>query len=210
MNTFSEMLTLEEYHREMLRVVHCILDSNIGIVVGARELTQLLSPLGLDDDPDALTFRGIDSETNHLPLGEVRRRWSVEALKVKDDELHCYEAQVRHRAFRACEGLILRYEHADYSGKTFAPHVVGVGVALAVEDGALKIVRVLPGTPADKAGLSLGLIVQKIDSTAIDPNNPKTWIRKLRGEPGTKVQVELIDTVQDQPYTVELRRKRII
>ena len=203
------MQTLEECHREMLRVARCILDGSIGIVVGARELTGLFFSLRLDNDPDAVILRGIDSETGHLPVGEVRRHWSAEALKAKDDELHRYEAQVQQKAFRACEGLILRYEYTDYSGQPI-PHVDGVGVALAVVDDALRVVRVLPDTPAAKAGLFIGQIVQKIDGTAVDPYDPKTWNRKLRGEAGTKVQVELVDTVQGKPYTVELTRERIM
>ncbi len=52
----------------------------------------------------------IDSESGHLPLGEVRRHWNTEALKIKDVELQSYETRVAERAFQACKSLIARYE----------------------------------------------------------------------------------------------------
>ncbi len=208
MKPYSELETLEECQRQMLQVARGILDGRIGIVAGARELTQLLFPLDLSDDPDALTLREIESETGHLPVGDARRHWNAEALKVKDDELHRYQAQVQQRAFRACEALILKCQHADYSGQP-VPHVDGVGVAIAVEDGALTILRVLPGSPAAKAGLAIGQVIRQINGVAVKPSDPSTWKGKLRGEAGTKVRVVLADTPQSEPRNVELTRARV-
>ena len=192
----------------MLRIARGILDGKLGIVAGARKMWRL-APLLRLDGPDVLIFKGIDSETDHLPLGEVRSRWNKEALKRKDEELHRYETQMRARAFQACENLIRKLEQADYSDKPI-PHVVTVGLALAVVDGTLQIVRVLPNSPAAKAGLFIGQIVQKIDGVAVDPNNPETWKGKQRGEPGTNVQIELVDGLQGKPCTVELTRVKIL
>jgi hypothetical protein len=69
-----------------------------------------------EHDNDVLVFVGIDSESDHFPLGDVRRHWSAEALKAKDEELKNYELRVRERAFRACESFIARYAHYDDVG----------------------------------------------------------------------------------------------
>jgi hypothetical protein len=110
MTTSSDISTVDEQRREMVRVAHGILDGSIGIVVGARQLTRLRFPSRAENDSDILVFVGIDSQTDHLPLGDVRRLWNIDVLKVKDDELQAYEARVRERAFGACKSLIARYE----------------------------------------------------------------------------------------------------
>jgi carboxyl-terminal processing protease len=88
--------------------------------------------------------------------------------------------------------------------------VTGVGVALGVETNVVKIMKVFPNTPASSARLSPGLIVQKIDGTATDGKHLKNWVEKLRGAVGTKVKVELVDTVKGKTNTVELTRERIM
>lgn len=193
----------------MLRVAQQILDNKLGIVAGAREIIWRARLLPLRNDPDVGIFHKIDSETSHLPVGEVRSRWSMAALKRKDDELDRYESQVRPTALQACERLIRKYERADYSGKPI-PHAITVGLALAMIEGTLQIVRVLPNSPAARAGLSIGQIVRKIDGVAVDPNKPETWKGRQRGEVGSKVQIELVDVLQGEPYTVELTRVKIM
>jgi carboxyl-terminal processing protease len=88
-------------------------------------------------------------------------------------------------------------------------HVIGVGVALGVETNAVKIMKVFTNTPASKAGLLPGLLVQRIDGAATDGKHLKDWVEKLRGEVGSKVKLELVDTAKGKTNTVELIRERI-
>ncbi len=90
-----------------------ILSGQLGIVAGARQLSGLRFDVGAEHDADFIFFVGVDSETDHLPVGEVRSRWSSDALKAKDEELQTYESSVRDKAFRVCQSLIQRYETHD-------------------------------------------------------------------------------------------------
>jgi hypothetical protein len=108
----SEITTVEEQRREMIRVARNILNGSIGIVEGARDLTGLRFSSRAENDSDILVFIGIDSETDHLPIGDPRRHWDTEVLKIKDEELRSFEAQVQERAFAACRSLIGKYESA--------------------------------------------------------------------------------------------------
>jgi predicted metalloprotease with PDZ domain len=85
----------------------------------------------------------------------------------------------------------------------------GVGVGLGVENHAIKIMTVIPNTPASKAGLSAGLVVQKIDGTVADGKHLKECVDMLRGAVGTKVKLELIDTAHSKTNRVELVRAEI-
>jgi C-terminal processing protease CtpA/Prc len=89
-------------------------------------------------------------------------------------------------------------------------HVVGVGIALGAVNNAMIILKVLPNTPAAKAGLTAGLNVQKIDDILTDGKHLKECVDLLRGTVGSKVKLELIDTANGTTNTVELTREQIM
>jgi hypothetical protein len=67
---------------------------------------------GLKDDPDLLTFVGIDSETDTLPVGEVRRYWAAHALHRKDVEIDRAEQLYAATARQAAAALVERFSWA--------------------------------------------------------------------------------------------------
>jgi len=118
---------------------------------------------------------------------------------------------------------VLRLREPVYQGKPLSvwlksfdmgspaqERVTGVGVALGVEADTIKIMKVLPHTPASKAGLVPGLVVRKIDGTATDGKLLKECVDMLRGGVGTKVKLELVDTANSKTNTVKLTRERIL
>jgi carboxyl-terminal processing protease len=88
-------------------------------------------------------------------------------------------------------------------------HFAGVGLMLAVKKDALTIIHVLPDTPAAKAGLSEGLLVQKIDGTTTQGKPLQDCVEMVRGAAGSKVKLELVDTANRKTNTVELTRETI-
>jgi hypothetical protein len=106
--------TYNEEHRnwasgKIVAVAKSILSGELGIVAGARQLAPWRFDVGAEHDPDFIFFVGIDSETDHLPIGEVRSRWNPEVLKAKDEELRSFEASVRDKALPVCYSLIQKY-----------------------------------------------------------------------------------------------------
>jgi carboxyl-terminal processing protease len=85
----------------------------------------------------------------------------------------------------------------------------GVGMVLKAEDHAIRIMQVLPNSPALRAHLTPGLLVLKIDDTRTADTNLKDCVDKLRGEAGTKVRLELLDPKKGETNTVELIREPI-
>lgn len=73
--------TVAEQHREIVRVARRILDGSAGVIAGSREMARVnFRPHVKPQDDDYLLFAGIDSETGHLPVGEVRKHWAAAAL----------------------------------------------------------------------------------------------------------------------------------
>jgi uncharacterized membrane protein SpoIIM required for sporulation len=86
-------------------------------------------------------------------------------------------------------------------------HLAGVGVQLAIQEHQLTISHVFPGGPASRAGLSSGLLIQKIDGTATTGKAAERCADMIHGRVGTKVELEVIDTMHSKTNTVELVRE---
>ena len=86
-----------------------ILEGRVGVIEGSRLLASLSRGTGVEFDADFLPFIGIETETDHLPVGEVRRHWAIDALATKNVELVAAEARYRELAFAACSRLVMRF-----------------------------------------------------------------------------------------------------
>jgi hypothetical protein len=100
----------KQLHARIVAIAQQVLSGKLGVVAGARELVSMRFDVGAEHDPDFIFFAGVDSETDHLPLGDARSRWDLEALKAKDAELATYETKVRHKALQTCRNLIRKYD----------------------------------------------------------------------------------------------------
>lgn len=90
--------------------------------------------------------------------------------------------------------------------------VVGIGAELVrpnVANGVVQIVRVLPGSPAELAGLQPPLNVHKVDGVSLLGLPLSETVRMIRGPVGTKVRLELSEVMQDETFTVELTRRKL-
>ena len=85
---------------------------------------------------------------------------------------------------------------------------VGVGLALDPTNHVLRITQVLSNSPAAQAGLSAGLIVQRIDETPVAGRGLMECVGLIRGIAGTKVRLELLDPDDSETKTVELIRRK--
>lgn len=108
--------TCNEEHRQFLSrkivaAAQSILSGEIGIIAGARQLCGLGHQVGADRDTDFTFFVGVDSESDHFSIGEVRQHWNPEALRAKDTEIASFEALYREKAFEICRKLIEKYDH---------------------------------------------------------------------------------------------------
>lgn len=97
-------------HGKIVAICEEILAGKIGIIAGSRSLVSLHFQLFEKDDSDFSVFRLIDSDTDHLPVDEERKNWSIKALERKDEEIKEHESFYEDMAFTACKELIERFE----------------------------------------------------------------------------------------------------
>jgi carboxyl-terminal processing protease len=67
----------------------------------------------------------------------------------------------------------------------------GIGVEVQIRDGNIIIIAAMDDSPAYDAGIRSGDIVVTIDGSPVPSRAPQRSVRKLRGEPGTEVNLEI-------------------
>ena len=86
---------------------------------------------------------------------------------------------------------------------------VGVGIEITQEDGVIKVVSPIEGSPADRAGLKTGDLITKIDDTAVKGLALNDAVKRIRGEPGTKVRFTVFRRDESRTFPVTITREEI-
>jgi carboxyl-terminal processing protease len=82
-----------------------------------------------------------------------------------------------------------------------------VGLFLSKRMGYTTIVSVLPGSPADKAGIKPGDLLDGVKDTPTRELSVVQLSRMLAGDPGTTVEVSIIRTTGGEPEKMTLTRE---
>jgi hypothetical protein len=101
----SRLNEIEEARRKAVLAAQAVLDGNLGLIEGARILASLRGRADVEADPDFLLFTAVDSETDHLPIGNERRHWDPNALVKKDLEWEEAENHYRSAIKAACQRI---------------------------------------------------------------------------------------------------------
>lgn len=78
----------------------------------------------------------------------------------------------------------------------------GIGVWLKQKKEDLEIVSVLPGTPAQGAGLKRGDVIRSIDGDAVTEMSSDDAVAKIKGPEGTDVDLRIERGDQDLSFTL--------
>jgi carboxyl-terminal processing protease len=85
----------------------------------------------------------------------------------------------------------------------------GLGITVSVEDGAVKIVSPMEDTPAWRVGLKSGDYITHINGELLYGLSLDEAVEKMKGAPGTKVNLTIVRPGRDKPFDVSLTRERI-
>ena len=86
---------------------------------------------------------------------------------------------------------------------------VGVGIEIGMEDGLVKVVSPIEGSPAFRAGLKSGDLITKIDDTVVKGLTMDQAVKKMRGEPNTKVILTVFRKAESRSFPVTIIREEI-
>lgn len=99
----------ETLHSSVVEAAEAVVAGKLGAVEASRLFIGLAAELGAVNDADFRFFVGLDSQTDHFPLGTPRERWSPAALKREDGARKKLEKEVNEEAVARCRQLIEKY-----------------------------------------------------------------------------------------------------
>ena len=86
---------------------------------------------------------------------------------------------------------------------------VGVGIEISQEDGLIKVVSPIEGSPAFRAGLKPNDLIVKIDETPVKGLTLNEGVKRMRGEPNTKVVLSIFRKDENRTFPVTIIREEI-
>ncbi len=150
-----------------------------------------------------------------LPLEELQQLAAVFGM-VKTDYVEPVDE--RKLITDAISGMVASLDpHSQYfdkkSFKEFregtSGRFVGVGIEISQEDGLVKVVSPIEGSPAFRAGLQPGDLITKIDDTAVKGLSLSEAVKRMRGEPQTKVMLTIYRKDENRTFPVTITREEI-
>jgi len=150
-----------------------------------------------------------------LPLEELQQLAAVFSM-VKSDYVEPVDE--KKLITEAISGMVSSLDpHSQYfdkkSFKEFSEGTsgkfVGVGIEITQEDGLVKVVSPIEGSPADRAGLKTNDLITKIDDTAVKGLSLNEAVKRMRGEPRTKVVLTIFRKDENRTFPVTIVREEI-
>ena len=150
-----------------------------------------------------------------LPLEEIQQLSAVFGL-IKTDYVEPVDD--KKLITDAISGMVSSLDpHSQYfdkkSFKEFREgttgRFVGVGIEITQEDGLIKIVSPIEGSPAYRAGLKSSDLITKIDDTAVRGLSLNESVKRMRGEPNTKVTLTIFRKDENRTFPVTITREEI-
>jgi carboxyl-terminal processing protease len=150
-----------------------------------------------------------------LPLEELQQFAAVYGL-IKADYFEPVEGNKLIE--NAINGMVNNLDpHSEYLDKkaykefkeSTSGKFVGVGIEITAEDGLVKVVSPIEGSPAARAGIHAGDLITRIDDTAVKGLTLNEAVKLMRGKPGTKVTLTVLRKAENRVLTFNVTRELI-
>jgi carboxyl-terminal processing protease len=82
----------------------------------------------------------------------------------------------------------------------------GLGIEVQTFNGFVRVIAPIDETPAARAGIQPGDLIIKIDETPVKGMSLTEAVKKMRGEPGTKIVLTVLREGTADPLTFEMKR----
>ena len=85
----------------------------------------------------------------------------------------------------------------------------GIGVEISIEDGFITVISPIEDTPAFRAGILPGDKILEINSDSTEGMSTSECAKRVRGKPGTSVNLKILHKNEDSPEDITLVREII-
>lgn len=181
---------------------------NIGLI----GLGMVAGAIGMGTQLDAMAQK---SAGTPLPIEELRQLADVFGL-IKSDYVEPVED--KKLLTEAISGMVSSLDpHSAYLDKKAFKELregtqgkfVGLGIEVGMEDGYVKVISPIEDSPAYRAGIKAGDLITRLDSTPVKGLTLDEAVKKMRGEPNTKITLTIARKDEDKPIITTITRQEI-
>ncbi|MDP9108265.1 MAG: S41 family peptidase, partial [Pseudomonadota bacterium] len=174
----------------------------LGVVAGVAGSMQF----------DAMAQKNVGAP---LPIEELRQLADVFGL-IKSDYVENVED--KKLLTEAISGMVASLDpHSAYLDKKAFKELregtqgkfVGLGIEVGIEDGFVKVISPIEDSPAYRAGLKAGDLITRLDNTPTKGLSLDDAVKKMRGEPNSKITLTIARKDEDKPIVVTIVRQEI-
>jgi len=174
----------------------------LGLVAGVAATMQF----------DALAQKNAGSP---LPIEELRQLADVFGL-IKSDYVESVED--KRLLTEAISGMVASLDpHSAYLDKKAFKELregtqgkfVGLGIEVGMEDGYVKVISPIEDSPAYRAGIKAGDLITRLDTTPVKGMTLDQAVKRMRGEPNTKITLTIARKDEDKPLLITIVRQEI-
>ncbi len=174
-----------------------VLALTVNLVVGAKIATQNTK----ENDTSEVAFEKMQL------LAEV-------LLQIRQNYVDEDKTQYKDLLYGALRGMLQSLDpHSQFmEPETFsdmkndtAGEFGGLGIVIGMRDGILTVIAPMEDTPAYRAGVLHGDKIVAIDGESTENLSLQDAVKKMRGEPGTKVKIKIM-----RPKPQEIKEMEIV
>lgn len=180
---------------------------------GRRDFFHAADPNAIDRWEDAVASLARQTTANRLGCELLVN----ELLEVNGETLKLEEGFLVHLFARGALQTLDPYTEivwpaeSDDFDRRMTGQFAGVGMRLAMDKGQLKIVEILPQTPAEENGrLRPEDRITAIDEESTERISITCAVQRISGPQGTRVTLAVYRPATDETFTVELERRPIV
>lgn len=177
-------------------------------LISLGAITGLVSSFGLNAWAEK-------SQTIEIPLQEIRQFTTVFSI-LKD--FYVDEVTDAKLLEQALEGMVSGLDpHSNFLDiKEFedinemtSGEFGGLGLEVTKDNAGVRIISPIDDTPAARAGLRAGDIITRIDNESISDASLSYAVKKMRGRPGSKIELRIARKGEMKPLIFHLTRDTI-
>lgn len=180
------------------------------LAIGAGPVA-LAAPAAAATTPSPPTPQKVDG----LPLKELRSFVEVMQLVRQDYVKPVSDKELLQNAIRGMIGGL--DPHSAYlDAQTFRQLQIdttgqfgGLGIVVGADNGYIKVISPIEGTPAQRAGIKSGDIIVRINGTSVITIGLDKAVQMMRGKPGSTVKLDIVRPGVSKPLSFTLKREII-
>jgi len=176
---------------------------NVLAVLGVSIFLALSAPIYGEAQSSSETYRQLDL------FGEVFNRVRADYVDEVDDE-KLIESAVNGmlQALDPHSGFLNAKNFREMQVQTRG-EFGGLGIEVTMENGFVKVISPIDGTPAERAGILTGDLLTHIGGEQIQGLTLSQAVEKMRGPVNTDIRLTVVRAGADAPFDVTLTREVI-